>query len=89
MQFDFQAVIATDGKLSFVIFYYGNQVELTTANFPLEVGFDAGNQFLYGTVQPTPSCPHNCTGQLFETDRSFENGLIFRVDGMYFDDFTP
>ena len=86
-QFDFQAILATDGKISFAIFLYGDLLKLIIEDFPREIGFDAGDRKLGGIFLLQLSDSDMINGSLFhdpEPGRNFRRvGLIFRTDGTH------
>ena len=67
----FQAVLATDGRTSFVIFIYedGDAITSIASGGRGVVGFDAGDQLRGATIQSS------------ERNTPLQNFTIFRVDG--------
>ncbi len=69
IQADFQAVIVTDGSISFTLYIYSNFLQLVQdINFlrvPVEIGFDEGNAI----------------GSFEQSEISPDSELLFRTDG--------
>ena len=85
----FQAVLATDGLFSYVIFLYAdNEIQWTTGDasngtnglggVPAQVGFDAGDGVHYAAI------PESCTDAIINITQTSNVGVpgvwMFRID---------
>ena len=72
VQITFQAILATDGNVSFALFVYENLTELNSMSFPRLIGIDSGDlshkiYYLYND-------------ELFHPEPK-DNSVFFRIDG--------
>ena len=80
MQINVQAVLVSDGTLSFAIFLYDRLNYL----FPRTIGFDSGDAF-HGAYYLTVSQIWPVQGIIWHSPEAYTASnpmLIFRVDGM-------